>query len=72
MTAYGLTKDDYIKILEFYNIKVPSNYSKLKEMADDILCNKLCTRITSPTQRPTKFARTRSRNRSIKNTASLY
>ena len=38
----GLTKEDYIKILEFYNIKIPSNYSKIKNMANDILSNQLC------------------------------
>ena len=38
----GLTKEDYIKILEFYNIKIPSQYSKIKNMANDILSNQLC------------------------------
>ena len=43
MTASaGITKEDYIKILEFYNIKIPSNYSKIKNMANDILSNQLC------------------------------
>jgi len=43
MTATaGLTKEDYIKILEFYNIQIPSNYSKIKNMANDILSNQLC------------------------------
>ena len=38
----GLTKEEYIQILEFYNIKIPSNYSKIKNMANDILSNQLC------------------------------
>ncbi len=38
----GLTKEDYMKILEFYNIKMPSNYSKIKIMANDILSTQLC------------------------------
>ena len=43
MTASaGLTKEDYIKILEFYNMKIPSQYSKLKMMAKDILTHQLC------------------------------
>jgi hypothetical protein len=43
MTASaGLTKEDYIKILEFYNVKIPTNYSKIKNMATDILSNQLC------------------------------
>jgi hypothetical protein len=40
---------------------------KLKEMADDILCNKLCRRIVSPTQK-----KVRSRNKSVKNNNMLY
>ncbi len=67
MIASCLTKNDYIKILELYNIKIPSNNLKLKEMADDILCNKLCRRIVSPTQK-----KVRSRNKSVKNNNMLY
>lgn len=43
----GLTKEDYIKILEFYNIKIPSQYSKIKNMANDILSNQLCKCIST-------------------------
>lgn len=68
MIASCLTKNDYIKILELYNIKIPSNNLKLKQMADNILCNKLCRRIVSPTQK----SKTRCRNKSIKNSQTLY
>lgn len=43
----GLTKEDYIKILEFYNMKIPSQYSKLKNMANDIMSNQLCKCIST-------------------------
>lgn len=68
MIAPCLTKNDYIKILELYNIKIPSNNLKLKEIADDILCNKLCKRIMTPTQK----LKTRGRNRSIRNHGITY
>ena len=38
-----LTKDDYIKILEYYNIKYnSSNYNSIKRKAENILADKLC------------------------------
>jgi hypothetical protein len=39
---YNISKKDYIKILEYYNIAIPNNNKKLKEKAETILANKLC------------------------------
>jgi hypothetical protein len=40
--SYNISKKDYIKILEYYNIAIPNNNKKLKEKAETILANKLC------------------------------
>ena len=37
-----LTKKDYIKILNFYKIKIPESSKLIKEKASDILAIKLC------------------------------
>jgi len=38
-----LTKDDYIKILDYYNIKYNSNnYNSIKRKAENVLADKLC------------------------------
>lgn len=38
----SLTTADYRKILEFYNLPIPSNKKSLKKKAEDILALKLC------------------------------
>jgi len=40
--SYNISKKDYIKILEYYNIPIPTNNKNLKEKAEAILANKLC------------------------------
>ena len=40
--SYNISKKDYIKILEYYNISIPKNNKNLKEKAETILANKLC------------------------------
>jgi len=37
-----LTNDDYVKILQFYNIKIPDSTEKIQQMAEDIIAKKLC------------------------------
>ena len=37
-----LNRNDYEKILHFYNKEIPNSYNKLKKQAEDILANKLC------------------------------
>jgi hypothetical protein len=37
-----LTKEDYIKILNFYKIPIPSSLPQIKEEAEKILAEKLC------------------------------
>ena len=37
-----LTKSDYAKILKYYDLPVPTNLSKLKKNAEDVLSLKLC------------------------------
>uniref|UniRef100_A0A6C0EGW3 Uncharacterized protein n=1 Tax=viral metagenome TaxID=1070528 RepID=A0A6C0EGW3_9ZZZZ len=39
---YNITKKDYIKILEYYNVPIPNNNKNIKEKAETILANKLC------------------------------
>ena len=38
----SLTSADYKKILEFYNLPIPSNKKSLKKKAEDVLALKLC------------------------------
>jgi hypothetical protein len=40
--SYNISKKDYIKILEYYNISIPNNNKNIKEKAEIILANKLC------------------------------
>jgi len=44
-----LTNEDYTKILQFYNIKIPDSTKKIQEMAEDILAKKLCRCIKKTT-----------------------
>jgi len=37
-----LTNEDYTKILQFYNIKIPDSTEKIQQMAEDIIAKKLC------------------------------
>jgi hypothetical protein len=37
-----ITKNDYIKILDFYKIAIPDSQKLLKQKAESILANKLC------------------------------
>uniref|UniRef100_A0A6C0E4H4 Uncharacterized protein n=1 Tax=viral metagenome TaxID=1070528 RepID=A0A6C0E4H4_9ZZZZ len=41
--SYKISKKDYIKILEYYNISIPNNNKNIKEEAETILANKLCS-----------------------------
>jgi len=41
--SYELTKADYIKILQYYDVPVPKTASKMKEGAEKILSKKLCS-----------------------------
>lgn len=49
-----LTKNDYIKILEYYRLPIPKTMSLLKKKAEDILALKLCKCIkkVSPDNEP--------------------
>ena len=38
----GLTKDDYVKILKFYKMKIPETSQQIKDEATKILQEKLC------------------------------
>ena len=38
----ALTKLDYIKILNFYHIKLPKTTAEMKESANNIMASKLC------------------------------
>lgn len=40
MTA--LTKKDYTKILNYYDLPIPKKYSQIKTKAENVLANKLC------------------------------
>jgi hypothetical protein len=41
--SYELTKTDYMKILAYYDIKVPKTTEKIKQDAENILAKKLCS-----------------------------
>lgn len=49
----NLTKNDYINLLEFYNVKYKKNnsYKNLKKLGEKILANKLCKCIKSVDKR---------------------
>lgn len=38
-----ITYNDYIKILNYYNLPIPNNHLKLKKTAENILATKLCS-----------------------------
>jgi len=38
----GLSRQDYVKILDFYNIKIPATIQGIKDAADKVLSTKLC------------------------------
>ena len=37
-----LDQEDYKKVLKYYNKEIPSNKTKLKSIAEDIIASKLC------------------------------
>lgn len=41
-SSYKITKSDYIKILKYYDLKVPSKTEDIKKTAEKILSEKLC------------------------------
>lgn len=52
--SYKLSKSDYVKILTYYDISVPKSFSALKQSAENIISEKLCSCIkkVSPTNEP--------------------
>ena len=50
----NLTKKEYIKILKFYKMKIPTTFKRIQHEADKILANKLCKCINQfePKQKP--------------------
>jgi len=52
--SYELTKSDYVKILNHYSAPTPKSYNLLKEKAEDIISEKLCSCIkkVSPINEP--------------------
>lgn len=38
----SLTKKDYIKILEYYDLPIPKKQTQMKTKAENVLANKLC------------------------------
>lgn len=38
----SLTKKDYVKILDYYDLPVPKKHSQIKTKAENVLANKLC------------------------------
>ena len=51
---FKLTKSDYVKILNYYDIDIPKNNTDIKLSAEKVLANKLCSCIkkVSPTNEP--------------------
>ena len=43
MTAYNLTLKDYTRILQYYNLQIPSNKYALRKLAEDTMAFKLCS-----------------------------
>lgn len=54
MPEFKLTKADYIKILKYYNLEIPTNIKDIKLDAEHILAKKLCSCIkkVSPDNEP--------------------
>jgi len=52
--SFKLTKSDYIKILKYYNLNIPKTNAEIKNAAENILSDKLCSCIkkVSPTNEP--------------------
>jgi len=50
-SSFKITKSDYIKILKYYNLNIPSKTEDIKKTAEKILSEKLCKCIkkVSPT-----------------------
>ena len=49
-----LNQEDYKKVLKYYNKEIPSNKTKLKSIAEDIIANKLCNCIKKINQNYTE------------------
>jgi hypothetical protein len=41
--SYKLTNNDYIQLLNFYKVKTPKNKRKLREVAEKLMAQKLCS-----------------------------
>jgi hypothetical protein len=41
-SSFKITKSDYIKILKYYNLNIPSKTEDIKKTAEKILAEKLC------------------------------
>jgi hypothetical protein len=41
-SSFKITKNDYIKILKYYNLNIPSKTEDIKKIAEKILSEKLC------------------------------
>ena len=57
--SYKLNKNDYKKILQYYNLPIPNNYHQIKNKAEELLADKLCSCIKK-VENPNKL--TESRN----------
>lgn len=53
MMFNDLTIKEYIDILQYYNVSVPSKSAEIKEKAEKIITNKLCGCINKLTQKNT-------------------
>jgi hypothetical protein len=42
MSSSELTKKDYINILKYYNISIPTSFKLIKKKAENIMVDKLC------------------------------
>ena len=49
-----LDQEDYKKVLKYYNKEIPSNKTKLKSIAEDIIASKLCNCIKKINQKYTE------------------
>jgi hypothetical protein len=54
MSSFKLTRPDYIKILNYYSLPVPSNVAQMKKDVEAVLAKKLCSCIkkVSPNNEP--------------------
>jgi hypothetical protein len=41
--SYKLTNRDYIQLLNFYQVEIPKNKQKLREVAEKLMAQKLCS-----------------------------